>query len=145
MTETVGRSSAQELFRPRMWPDWLAGFEPLRHLVDADFRVEEFRDGDTFVIRAELPGIDPERDVEVTVQEGVLHIRAERKRDEKTEKPDYRREELRYGAYYRTIPLPAGCGEEDVTAAYTDGILTIRIPIQEAEKPVATRVPVTRN
>ncbi len=122
-------------------PDWLG--DQLSAL-EAEIPVEEFEADGELVIRAELPGIDPERDVEVTIQDGMLHIRAERRREEKEERPDYRRQEIRYGAFYRTIPLPAGCGEEDVKATYADGILTIRLPLEEAEKPAATRVPVTR-
>jgi HSP20 family protein len=39
-------------------------------------RVEEFRDGDTMVVRAEMPGIDPEKDVEITVDDGTLRVKA---------------------------------------------------------------------
>ena len=51
-----------------------------RDLVTDDvIRVDEYQEDDTLVVRAELPGIDPDRDVEITVSDGVIHIRAERR------------------------------------------------------------------
>ncbi|WP_298797314.1 Hsp20/alpha crystallin family protein [Pseudonocardia sp. 73-21] len=92
-------------------------------------RVDEFRDGDTEVIRAEMPGIDPAKDVELTVADGVLRIKAERRVDEKSEDKGYTRHEMRYGSMTRTLPLPEGVQEKDISAAYKDGILEVRVPI----------------
>lgn len=94
-------------------------------------RVDEYREGDTEVIRAELPGIDPERDVELTVRDGMLRIKAERRVQEKTEEAGYLRHELRYGSMSRTLPLPDGVAEADILATYKDGILEIRVPVPE--------------
>ncbi|GEL18815.1 Hsp20/alpha crystallin family protein [Pseudonocardia asaccharolytica] len=94
-------------------------------------RVDEYREGGAEVIRAELPGIDPDKDVEITVREGVLRIKAERHLEEKTEKKGYTRHELRHGVLSRTLPLPEGASESDITASYKDGILDIRIPVSE--------------
>lgn len=114
-----------------------------RPLLGEDvIRVEERRDKDAVVVRAELPGIDPEKDVEVTVSDGMLHIEAERREVEEKEKGGYTRRELRYGAFSRTLPLPAGVDESDVTATYKDGILEIRIPTRE-HRP-GQKVPVTK-
>jgi HSP20 family protein len=124
------------------WPEWFT--EQFSSFAEAEqFPVEEFEEEGKHVIRAELPGVDPDRDVEITVQDGMLHIRAERREEEKTEKPHYFRQEIRYGAFVRNLPLPAGCSEEDVAADYTDGILTIRLPLAE-EKAAAIKIPVTR-
>jgi HSP20 family protein len=124
------------------WPEWFT--EQFQSFAETEqIPVEEFDEGGKHVIRAELPGVDPDRDVEVTVQDGVLHIRAERREETKTEKPHYFRQELRYGAFVRNITLPAGCSEEDIAADYADGILTIRLPLAE-EKAAATKIPVTR-
>jgi HSP20 family protein len=119
------------------WPDWFGEELEAEHIP-----LEEFEEEGKLVIRAELPGIDPDRDVEVTVQDGVLHIRAQRRREEKTEESHFYREEIRYGAFFRSIPLPPECGDEDVTAEYDDGILTVRLPLT-TEKPTATKVPIT--
>jgi HSP20 family protein len=124
------------------WPDWLA--QQFQAFAETEqIAVEEFEEDGKHVVRAELPGVDPDRDVEVTVQDGMLHIRAERREETKTEKPHYFRQELHYGACVRNIALPAGCSEEDVTADYSDGILTIRLPLAQ-EKAAATKIPVAR-
>ena len=92
-------------------------------------RVDEFRDGETQVIRAELPGIDPDRDVDLTVQDGMLRIHAERRVEEESQDKGYTRHELRYGTMTRTLPLPDGAEPSDIKAAYDNGILEIRIPV----------------
>lgn len=114
------------------WPD-----------VDGLVRVEEFRDEGTLVVRAELPGIDPEKDVELTVSDGMLHIDAERREEEKKEDKGYLRRELRYGSLSRTLPLPEGVTESDIKANYTAGILEIRIP--EPTKAPAKKIPIARS
>jgi len=119
---------------------WRRLFEP--EFTGSWMRVEEFVDGDKLVVRAELPGLDPDKDVELTISDGVLHVRAERqeKWEEKT-KEGYR-SEFHYGSFQRSVPLPVGTKEEDVTANYTDGILEVRIPVGEA-KTATTKVPVS--
>jgi HSP20 family protein len=107
-------------------------------------RVDEFRDGTTQVIRAELPGIEPAKDVEITVLDGMLRITAERRVEEKTQDTGYTRHELHYGSLTRTLPLADGATEADIKATYKDGILEIRVPV--AEKPAETApktIPVT--
>jgi HSP20 family protein len=108
-------------------------------------RLEEFVDGNDMVVRAELPGLDPDKDVEITVDEGMLTIGAER-REETTQgekgKPGYR-SEFRYGSFRRVLRLPKGVREPDIRATYADGILEIRLPVGE-EAPSPSKVPVTR-
>jgi HSP20 family protein len=107
-------------------------------------RVDEFRDGATEIIRAELPGIDPAKDVELTVSDGVLRIKAERRTEEKSEDKGYTRHEMRYGSLTRTLPLPEGVQEADISASYKDGILEVRIPLAEQpEKSEPTKIAVT--
>jgi HSP20 family protein len=113
--------------------DWLEGeFPPVfRPLAGAHpVRIEDYiEEGGRYVLRTELPGIDPAKDVTVTVADGVLTVKAER-RDETTEE---HRSEFRYGAFVRTIALPAGADEDDVEATYTDGILEVRIGLRAAK------------
>lgn len=108
--------------------------EPVRRFLDGDLtmassiKVEQFQDGSTLVVRAEIPGIDPDKDVDVSVSGGMLHIKAEREeRSEHKEKDGYR-SEFRYGSFQRSIALPAGAKEEDITASYKDGVLEVRAP-----------------
>ena len=107
-------------------------------------RVEEFDQDGTVIVRAEMPGIDPDKDVEISVADGMLTIRAERTSEEETSKKHFHRKEIRYGAFSRTLPLPDGVKEDDIKASYKDGILEISVPIPEVSKTEATRVPVAR-
>ncbi len=93
-------------------------------------------------MRAELPGIDPEKDVEITVQDGVLSIRGERKQETKTDRENYYREETSCGAFARHIPLPEGVKPEAVKATYENGILEVVIP-KAAELSAPKKIPVT--
>lgn len=106
--------------------------------------VEEFVDDKTLVVRAELPGIDPDKDVELSVVDGVLRIRAERQEKSEHKAKDSYRSEFRYGSFFRNIPLPAGYTETDVAATYKDGVLEIRVPMVEEAKPEQVKIPITR-
>ncbi|WP_395657238.1 Hsp20/alpha crystallin family protein [Nocardioides sp.] len=108
-------------------------------------RLEEFIDGDSCVIRAELPGLDPEKDVEITVADGMLHLSAEREERTEDERPDGYHSEFRYGRLVRHVRLPEGTTEADVTASYKDGILEVRTPAPGKAVPVEPRkIPVAR-
>ena len=120
------------------WPDTFKGM-----FDDSTMKVEEFEDDGQLVVRAEMPGIDPDEDVEITVSDHVLHLRAERRSESKTEDKKGFRSEFRYGSFSRRIPLPAGATEDDVKASYTDGILEVRIPIDHAEAD-KRKIPVQR-
>ena len=130
------RGAAGDVFSrfDRMFDEW-ARMMPFPHWREADelIRVEEFHEDGGLVVRADLPGIDPEKDVELTVSDGMLHIHAERREEEKREEKGYLRQELRYGSLSRTLPLPGGVTESDITANYKDGILEIRIPAPKHE------------
>ena len=101
------------------------------------FRLEETTRGERYVIRAELPGLDPENDIEVTVDGRILTIRAERRQQDSG---PYR-SEFRYGSLTRAIRLPARVDPADVTARYDKGVLEISIPVGVA-KPEGTRIPI---
>ena len=107
-------------------------------------RVEEFVENEALVVRAELPGIDPDTDVELSVVDGVLHIRAQREEKSEHKGKDSYRSEFRYGSFSRDIPLPAGCSEKDVKATYRDGVLEIQVPMAQVPAPEAVRIPVVR-
>jgi len=132
------------------WPTWfgrriLDWPETWRDLMeDTNLKVEEFRDDDELVVRAEMPGIDPDKDVEITVTDNMLQMRAERRSETKTEDKEGYRSEFHYGSFSRTVPLPVGATEDDVKATYTDGILEVRVPIDTSEES-AKKIPITRN
>lgn len=97
----------------------------------APIRVEEFVDGKTLVVRAEIPGVDPDKDVEITIDEGNLRIRAERQEKEEHKDKGQFRSEFRYGSFSRSIPLPEGVTDDQIKATYTDGVLEVRTPLPD--------------
>jgi len=110
-------------------------------------QVEEFVEDGKAVIRVEMPGIDPDKDVEVKVADGVLHVKASREEREESKLPSGYRSEFRYGSFQRSIRLPEGVTESEVKATYKDGILEVRVPMPpaaEPQKPEPVSIPVER-
>ncbi|MBP1233048.1 HSP20 family protein [Arthrobacter sp. PvP102] len=110
-------------------------------------RVEEFVDGKTLVVRAEMPGVDPDKDVEITIVDGTLRIHAERQEKEEHKDKNRYRSEFRYGSFSRSIPLPEGVKEDDIKASYTDGVLEVRTPLPEeaaAQAEAPKKLPISR-
>jgi HSP20 family protein len=138
-TETFGvlDRAFERMFEPWTWPTVVPFRRPMttaRHwLTEAFIPVNEFyRDG-SLVVRAELPGIDPDKDVELTVHEGTLHIKATRREEESVEDAKFVRKEIFHGSFERTLVLPDGVTESDVKATYKDGILEIVVPTPQVE------------
>ena len=119
--------------------DWLeapwTGLPPF--MAAQTFRVEEVAQDDRYVIRAELPGLDPDEDIEVTVEGRNLTIQAERRQEDSGPS----RSEFRYGSLTRLVRLPARVDPKDVTARYERGVLEVSVPIHDV-KPEGTRVPI---
>lgn len=138
------RPQAPARFRA-MFPDladWLESpwtgpppFPPF--LTGQVFRLEEAIRDNRYVIRAELPGLDPENDIEVTVDGQILTIRAERRQQDNG---PYR-SEFRYGSLARAVRLPARVDAADVTARYDKGVLEVSVPAR-AVRPEGTRIPI---
>jgi HSP20 family protein len=115
---------------PRFFGDMTDWFElefPLRagHMI----RVEDLVTEHEYMLRAELPGVDPEKDVQVSVANGILTIHAERKEETQTR----HRSEFRYGMLQRSVRLPANADEEHVAAKYGKGILEVTVPLKVTE------------
>ena len=99
-------------------------------------RVDVFeKDGD-LVVKAELPGAKKE-DIEVTLDQGDLVIRGQKKAETEVKEEHYYRMEQSYGSFYRRLALPFETTAEQVKATYAEGILEIRIPKPTAETPPA--------
>ncbi|MFG1625348.1 Hsp20/alpha crystallin family protein [Kribbella sp. NPDC049227] len=107
--------------------DWAEGLPGLFNLPATmrGVRIEEFTDDDKYVVRAELPGLDPAKDIKVEVANGVLTIAATRQQEEH----DGARSEFHYGTLTRRVLLPDGADEKAVVARYTAGILEVTVPI----------------
>ncbi|MFF3518113.1 Hsp20/alpha crystallin family protein [Streptomyces sp. NPDC002573] len=124
-------------------PEWFEAF-PARFAMPTmgdlyAVRIEDYTEGDRYVMRAELPGISPE-DIDVAISEGVLTFKAERTEHE----AEKNRSEIRYGSMSRSVSLPPGANEDDVEADYTDGMLTVSVGLGR-RKAEARHIEVTHH
>ena len=102
-------------------------------------------DGD-LVIHLDLPGIVPEKDVKIMIQDGELVVTGERKKDQEYTAADYYRVERFYGTFERRFPIPKTIDEKAVKATYKEGVLEIVLTgvvlVAEAKKQQAKLIPV---
>jgi len=103
--------------------------------------IEAYETDNDVVVRAEMPGIDP-KNVEISVTEDTLTIRGEAKSEQEDRRRNYYRRELRYGAFLRSIALPAGVQGDKASATYKNGILEVKVPKSERAKPKTVKVEV---
>lgn len=122
-------------YRPWLVPAWTGRWAPACEVFS--------RDGD-LVVELDLPGIDPGKDVQVTVQDGVLCITGERHRPHAGDGADggYTRGAWRYGAFERAVTLPEGATGEGITASYRDGVLEVVVP-KAAQRTQPRHIPVS--
>jgi HSP20 family protein len=126
----------QDLF-PELF-EWLASSHAtLPALGGQPIRTEDYIENGRFVVRAELPGIDPDREAEISVSVGIMTIHAERHEDRDRK----HRSEFRYGSFTRHVALPVTADESDVRASYDKGIIEVSVglrPVTRADS-VMTR------
>jgi HSP20 family protein len=98
-------------------------------------RVDVHETDKEIVVKADLPGVEP-KEVEVTVVEGALVIKGEKKEEKEEEKKaNYHRVERFAGRFFREIPLPAGTDTETIVTASSKGVITITIPKKPEGQP----------
>jgi HSP20 family protein len=105
-----------------------------------------FATGGDLVIHLDLPGIDPVKDLKITIEEGELVVKGERKKEKEYKEADYYRVERFYGTFERHFPLPKTIDEKAVKATYREGVLEIvlkgAVLVAEATKQQAKLIPV---
>jgi HSP20 family protein len=149
MAETTELAFPTRLFPRRLfdWSDvdrWFPGgvFAPFAEDV---LRVEEFHTDGELVVRVEIPGVDPEKDVDIRVIDGSLHIRAEKRKETHEERRDTYRSEIHYGAFSRVLPLPPGATEKTIRAEYTNGVLAVHVPVKKEAADEGKKITVTHS
>ena len=90
--------------------------------------------GVDYVYAFDLPGI-PEDRISVEFEDGMLTVSAERERSDQAEDDKFFRYERRFGSFSRTLGLPQGVKDEDISASYKDGVLEIHVKKPEEVKP----------
>ncbi len=91
-------------------------------------------EADKFVLHADIPGVKPE-EINVSMEDGVLTIKGEKKTEATTEQEGYKRVERSYGSFYRRFSLPDTANPDAISARSKHGVLEITIPKREAVQP----------
>jgi HSP20 family protein len=121
-----------ERFVEPVWPEMpaLGEWQPTLDVTE---------DKDAVTVKVELPGVE-QKDIGVTLQEGVLTVKGEKREETEEKGKQYHRVERSYGAFARSIRVPAAVQAEKVTATFKDGVVTITLP--KAPEAKGTLVPV---
>ena len=93
-------------------------------------------------VTADLPGID-EKDLQVTLEDGLLTIRGEKQHESEEKKRNYHLVERSYGTFHRAIPLPAGIDPDQVKASFKKGVLTVSVRKTPESKARQRRIEIT--
>lgn len=116
-------------------PAWRVGGSAMSPKVD-------IRESDTEIsIEAELPGID-EKDVTVTLADGVLTIKGEKKAEREEKKDDYHLTERSYGSFQRAFRVPDSADPDKVTAKFDKGVLTVTLAKRPESVKAEKRIPI---
>ena len=129
--------------------DYLRRYDPFRELDELQrrffndntfggFGTDIIDKGDSYCLQADLPGFKKE-DIHVDVDGNRLTISAERNYEDKEEQEGYIRRERSYGSYCRTFDISEIVADE-ITADYTDGVLTLNLPKTQPKQPTARRI-----
>lgn len=119
-------------------------FEGITHWEGTDITmaapaVELSDEGDHLILRAEVPGIEA-KDLGISVMRQAVILKGERRFEEKKEEKGFYRSEFRYGSFARTIPLPTDVQNENATAEYKDGVVTLTLPKAEGARDRAVKI-----
>ena len=101
--------------------------------------VDIYENGDNLVLKAELPGINPD-EVEIRVEDNTLYLKGERKFEKEVKEQNYHRVERSYGTFTRSFSLPNSVDADKVVANFKDGVLTLTMPKKEEAKPKTIKV-----
>ena len=133
LRRAMDRLFDDDLMRPRAWRPVTLGAEPALDITT---------NPDELVVKASLPGWSPE-DVEITLTGNTLVISGELKEQARREEESWILNEIRRASFSRTLELPEGLLGDRATAAFENGILTLRIPKAEEVKPKQIKITAT--
>lgn len=130
LREAMNRLFEDSIVRPFNWPSMFDGGAPSIDMIDA---------GDNVIVKASLAGVKPE-DIDITVTGDLLTLKGEVKTEQKTEEANYIRQERRYGAFERSLTLPAQVVADKAKTEFENGVLTLTLPKAEGVKPKIIKI-----
>ena len=130
------RSTMDRLFEEGFSRPWRLISSPD---YEIGFPVEVSETDDVIEVKAALPGMKPD-EVDVSITNDVLTIKAEHKEETEDTKREYHRREIRYGSYHRSLSLPMGVDANRAEASFHEGMLYLKLPKTEAVRPRQIKV-----
>ena len=115
---------------------------PVRSKTNWSPPVDVKETDDSFTLTADIPGLT-KKEVTVNVADGIVSISGERKLEDEKESDNYHYRERRYGSFSRTFNLPETVNEEDISASFKNGILSIELPKQELVLPKERQIKIS--
>ncbi|MDH3247784.1 MAG: Hsp20/alpha crystallin family protein [Acidimicrobiia bacterium] len=137
-----------------LWSPWLSAEEEIRSAMEKFDRlfgeermmprpaVDAHTEDGTLIVEVELPGVDIENDVTIEVIDDILTVSGKTEHDREYDRDGFHVAERRFGSFHRQIPLPDGVDPDDIEAAYTAGVLTVRVPLPAVEVSEPKKIPV---
>lgn len=144
MTSLIRWNPFEEL--QTLWPRDLFGrlLPEGRVAVEWSPRCDMTETDDEIVVHAELPGVDP-KDMDVTVREGMLYLRGEKRTEKKEEEKGRTYSERFFGSFERALTIPANVNEEKIEAKLRDGVLEVHLPKVAPSKPAERKITISAN
>jgi HSP20 family protein len=130
-------SRSRDLFRfePFQMPAWGRG------MVDVKFDVSET--DDAIEMTAEVPGID-EKDIDLTLADGMLTVKGEKKTEKETKERDYHLSERRYGSFARSMRVPDSVDQDKIKASFDKGVLSVVMPKRAEAKAKKKKIAISK-
>jgi HSP20 family protein len=111
----------------RVFADSVLGPPPLWNLSGEEVHLDVYEEGNNLVVKASVPAVKPE-ELNVQIENDILTISGETKRDEEHKEQDYYLRERRYGRFSRSLELPRAVNAEQADAVFANGVLTLTLP-----------------
>jgi HSP20 family protein len=132
LREAMDRLFEDSFVGPRWTSPWSAE-------NGATLAMDVYENEDAFVVTAPVPGAKPD-EVEITITGNTVSIKGETKVEQRSEKGNVLRQEVRYGSFQRSITLPLDVQGDKAEAMFENGVLTLTLPRAEAVKPKSIKV-----
>jgi HSP20 family protein len=126
----------------RLWGRFGRGADWGTEIEHWSIPIDVLQKGEEVLVKASLPGVKPE-EIDVSVEDNVLSIKAESSTEKETEESGYLVRERSYGSFYRALRLPESVDPEKIKSTYKDGVLEIMMPKAEEKKRKQIKVNVT--
>ena len=127
----------------RLWDSFFEGRPAKRGREEGEWlpSLDVSETKNELVVKAEIPGMDA-KDIDISLSDGVLTIKGEKKQEKEEKEADYHLVERSYGAFVRSVRLPKEVQGDKISASYKDGILKIALPKSEEAKKKEIKIKV---